>query len=246
MIADQEFLGIAVKVDEVLSYLKKNSQLKEVYLRILSQTIINKTARERGLIVTPEEMQAEANRQRYEKRLEKASDTLAWLNEEMMTPEDWEAGICDRILANKLADFLFGKEVEKFFAQNRINFDEVILYQIIVSNDKLAQELFYEIEEEEISFYDAARLYDIDSKRRHQCGFEGTLSRWNFKPDIAAAIFGAQPGEVIGPMKTGLGYHLFMVAEFVRAELTPQRYQEIRERMFQEWLDSEINYLKYS
>ena len=145
MIADQEFLGIAVKVDEVLSYLKKNSQLKEVYLRILSQTIINKTARERGLIVTPEEMQAEANRQRYEKRLEKASDTLAWLNEEMMTPEDWEAGICDRILANKLADFLFGKEVEKFFAQNRINFDEVILYQIIVSNDKVAQELFYEI-----------------------------------------------------------------------------------------------------
>lgn len=246
MIAEKEKLGVTVELDKILGFLKKNSQLKEVHLRILSQTIINKAARERGLIVTPEEIQAEANRQRYEKRLEKASDTLAWLNEQMMTAEDWEAGICDRILTNKLADFLFGKEVEKFFAQNRLNFDEVILYQIIVSNDKLAQELFYEIEDGEISFYDAARLYDIDSKRRHQCGFEGKLSRWNLKPDIGAAVFGAQPGEVIRPIKTGLGYHLFMVAEFVRAELTPQRYQEIRDRMFQEWLDSEINYLRYS
>jgi parvulin-like peptidyl-prolyl isomerase len=220
--------------------------MKEVHLRILSQTIINKAAQERGLIVTPEEIQAEANRQRYEKRLEKSSDTLAWLNEQMMTPEDWEAGICDRILSNKLADFLFAKEVDKFFAQNRINFDQVILYQIIVSNDKLAQELFYEIEDREISFYDVARLYDIDEKRRYQCGFEGKVYRWNLKPDIAAAVFVSQPGEVIGPIKTALGYHLFMVAEFVQAELTAERYQEIRDRMFQEWLDSEINYLRHS
>ncbi|HBE17321.1 MAG TPA: peptidylprolyl isomerase [Cyanobacteria bacterium UBA11149] len=246
MIAEKENLGVTVELEQIIGFLKRNSQLKEVHLRILSQTIINKAARERGLIVAPEEIQAEANRQRYEKRLEKASDTLAWLNEQMMAPEDWEAGICDRILSNKLADFLFGKEVEKFFAQNRINFDEAIVYQIIVSNDKLAQELFYEIAEQEISFYDAARLYDIDEKRRHQCGFEGRLSRWHLKPDIAAAVFGAQPGEVIGPIKTGLGYHLFMVEKFVRAELTPQRYQEIRDRMFQEWLDSEINYLRYS
>ncbi len=246
MIAEKEISGVTVELDQLIGFLKKNSQLKEVHLRILSQTIINKTAQERGLIVTPEEIQAEANRQRYEKRLEKSSDTLAWLNEQMMTPEDWEAGICDRILSHKLADFLFAKEVEKFFAQNRINFDEVVLYQIIVSNDKLAQELFYEIEDREISFYDVARLYDIDEKRRCQCGFEGKVSRWNLKPDIAAAVFASKPGEVIGPIKTPLGYHLFMVAEFVQAELTAERYQEIRDGMFQEWLDSEINYLRYS
>lgn len=246
MIAEKEILGVTVDPDKIIGFLKKNNQMKEVHFRILSQTIINKTAQERGLIVTPEEIQAEANRHRYEKRLEKASDTQAWLNEQMMTPEDWEAGICDRILSNKLADFLFAKEVDKFFAQNRINFDQVILYQIIVSNDKLAQELFYEIEDREISFYDVARLYDIDEKRRYQCGFEGKVYRWNLKPDIAAAVFTSQPGEVIGPIKTPLGYHLFMIKEFVQAELTSERYQEIRDRMFQEWLDSEINYLRYS
>jgi hypothetical protein len=37
-----------------------------------------------------------------------------------------------------------------------------------------------------------------------------------------------------------------MVEEFVAAELTPERYQEILDRMFKEWLVSELNYMIYS
>lgn len=35
---------------------------------------------------------------RREKRLEKATDTLAWLTDEMITPKDWEAGIYARLV----------------------------------------------------------------------------------------------------------------------------------------------------
>ncbi len=238
--------GASVELDEILNFLKKNIQLKEVYQRILSQKIINHVAEDKGLTVTPEEIQAEADKQRLAKRLEKASDTLAWLADQMITPEDWEAGICDRLLAQKLAQFLFHKEVEKFFAQNKLSFDQILLYQIIVADEKLAQELFYELEEREISFYEAAHLYDIEERRREQGGFEGKLYRWNLKPDIATAIFSKPVGEVIGPIKTALGYHLLRVEEFIPAELTPERYQEILDRMFQDWLASEINYRIHS
>lgn len=47
---------------------------------------------------------------------------------------------------------------------------------------------------------------------------------------------------MISPIQTPLGYHILMVEAFIPAELTPQRYQEIRDRLFQEWLTSEINY----
>lgn len=236
----------AIELDEIVSFLKRNIQLKDVYEKILQQRVINQAAQERGLSVTPEEIQTEANHVRYEKRLEKASETMAWLADQMITPEDWEEGIRDRLLSKKLAESLFAKEVEKFFAQNRLNFDQVLLYQIVVSDGKLAQELFYQIEEREISFYEAAHLYDIDEKRRQQFGFEGKLDRWNFKPDIAAAVFGAKLGEVIAPLQTAQGYHLFMVEEFIPAELTPQRYQEILDNMFKEWLVSELNYMLHS
>lgn len=236
----------SIEPDEIVNFLKRNIQLREVYEKILQQSVIERVARERGIAVTPEEIQAEAERQRRERRLEKASDTLAWLAAQKITSDDWESGIRDRLLAQKLADHLFSKEVEKFFAQNRLDFDRVLLYQIIVTDFNLAQELFYQIEEREISFYEAAHLYDIDEKRRQQCGCEGKLDRWQFKPDIAAAVFGGSLGVASGPFQTALGYHLFMVEEFIPAELTPQRYQDILDRIFKEWLTSELNYMLYS
>jgi parvulin-like peptidyl-prolyl isomerase len=236
----------SVELDEIIGFLKKDIQYKDVCQKILEQRIINQAAQERGLTVTTEEIQADANRLRREKRLEKASDTLAWLAEQMISPEDWELGIRDRLLAQKLAEHIFAKDVEKFFAQNRLDFEQILLYQIIVPDEKLAQELFYQIEDEEISFYEAAHLYDLDEKRREQCGCEGKLYRWSLKPDLAAVVFSAQPGEVIGPLQTEQGHHLLMVQEFIPAELTSQRHQEILDNMFKQWLASELNYMLHN
>lgn len=237
---------VSVDPDEIIEFLKKGIQFKEVCQKSLEQKIINQAAQERSLTVTPEEIQADSDRQRREKRLEKASDTLAWLAEEMITPEDWEAGIRDRLLTQKLAEQLFAKDVEKFFAQNRLDFEQILLYQIISSSEKLAQELFYQIQEQEISFYEAAHLYDIDEKRRQHCGCEGKLYRWSLNPDIAAVVFSAQPGEVIGPLPTEQGYHLLMVQEFIPAKLTSERYQELLNTMFKQWLASELNYMLHN
>lgn len=236
-------LNLYVELDEVLEFLKKTLRFKEIYQAVSYQTIIDRAAQEKGLTVTLEEIQADAERLRREKRLEKTTDTLAWLADELITPDIWEAGIRDRLLAQKLAEHLFAKEVKKFFAENRLDFEQISLYQIIVPYDRVAQELFYQIEEEEISFFEAAHLYDIDAKRRYQCGYEGKLYRWDLKPDIAAVVFSAKIGEVIGPLQTEQGYHLLRVEEFIPAELTPERYKELLDTMFKQWLESELTYM---
>lgn len=143
----------------------------------MSKNLISKNykqcSQEKGIIVTTEEIEIEADRQRREQRLEKAVDTLTWLAEQFVSPYDWEVGIRNQLLAQKVAQTLFAKEVKKFFNKNRKEFEQVILYQMIVTSEKLAQELYYQIEEGEISFYDAAHIYDIDDNRRHKCGYEG-------------------------------------------------------------------------
>ncbi|WP_235107293.1 hypothetical protein [Acaryochloris sp. 'Moss Beach'] len=63
-----------------------------------------------------------------------------------------------------MATYLFEEKVESYFAERRLNFDRFVIYQISVDCQKFAQELFYQIEEEEISFYEAAHLYDLDER----------------------------------------------------------------------------------
>lgn len=238
-----DFSGISIQPEEIIDVLKQETLFKSVCQKVVHRKVIAQAAIEKGITVTSEEIQAEADNIRYTKRLEKASDTLAWLKEQMIAPDEWEEGIAAQLLAKKLANHLFDKEAEKYFAQTRLDFDQLILYQIVVPYEQLAQEIFYQIEEEELSFYEAAHYYDIDEDRRYRCGYEGRVSRWNIEPEVAAAVFGASVGEVVGPLKTDLGYHLFLVKKIIQAELTPERRQEIIDKLFYEWLASESNYM---
>lgn len=240
------FSQVLINPEEIIGFLKKDLQLQQVHQKILYRRVVERAAQERGIAVSPQEIQEEADRIRRENRLEKAADTLAWLANQRIAPEDWEEGIVERLLAKKLASHLFDKEVEKFFAQNKLDYDRVLLYQLIVDSEKLAYELFYQIEEREISFYQAAHLYDIDPERRYRCGCEGKIERWSLIPAIAAAVFGHPFGEAIGPVKNERVYHLLLVEELIPAELTPELKQKIQEQMFHQWLDSELTYMLHN
>ncbi|MBE9209803.1 peptidylprolyl isomerase [Nostoc sp. LEGE 06077] len=235
-----EFAKVFIEPEEIVKFLKKEMQLQEVYQKILVNKVIWQAAEARGITITPEEIAAEAENQRRERHLERAADTLEWLADQLVTPSDWEMGICDRLLSHKLAQVLFADEVEQFFQQNHSEFDQVILYQIITNSETLAQEIYYQIEDGEITFYHAAHIHNIDIHRRCKCGYEGIVYRFALQPDIASVVFNASPQQVTFPYKTEQGYHLFFIEEFISAELTPERYQEIIHKMFQHWLDTEL------
>ncbi|MGF1535003.1 MAG: peptidylprolyl isomerase [Elainellaceae cyanobacterium] len=227
--------------DRIVDFLKRQMQFREICQRILSQDIIDQAAQAHGVEVDVEDVQAEADRQRRQLQLENASDTYDWLAAQQVTPELWEAGIRDRLLAERLARHLFGPEVEAYFVEHRLEFDQVTLYQIVVPYDTLAQELFYRIEESEISFYEAAHLYDVDSARRLKCGYEGQYHRWALLPQVAAAVFSRDIGELVGPVKLEQGYALFFVEARSPAELTAEVRNLIVDRLFNAWLERELS-----
>ncbi len=243
-----KFKSVEIETAEIEEYLKQEMKLKEICCNILHQKIVAEAASSRNITVSNEEIEAEANQIRLSLRLEKASDTLAWLKDNMLDSDQWEIAINNHLLAKKLAKHLFDPKVEAYFAQNRLNYDRFVLYQLVVPYEKLAQELFYQIEEEEISFYQAAHLYDIDEQRRYVCGYEGKVDRWKYSPEIATAVFKTPVtiGEIIGPIRSEQGYHLFKIENYIPAQLTPKIRQEIIDRIFKEWLRSELNYMIHS
>jgi parvulin-like peptidyl-prolyl isomerase len=238
-----DFAGIPITPDAIVDFLKRQLQLRSVCQQMTYQRMIEQAAIDRNLQVTPAEIQAEADRTRYQLRLESVTRTLEWLSDQLVTSQDWEAGIRDRLLAQKLRDTLFMGDVERVFVQSRLDFEQISLYRIRVPYHPLAQELFYQIEEGEISFFEAAHLYDVDEQRRLRCGYDGQFHRWDFEPDIAAELFGAPVGSVLGPFAIDHSYDLLMVGKFISAELTAETQNMILERLFQEWLESELNHL---
>lgn len=233
---------IDVQPDEVVEYLKMSLVYKSIVKKIFSRNLVLRVASERNISVTPDVVQIETERMRRENRLEKAIDTLKWLNDQMISSDEWEAGINYRLLSKALAKDMFNSEVETQFNRNRLNYDVLILYRIVVPYETLAQEIYYQIEEEEISFFEAAHLYDMSEKRRHLCGFEGKIYRWSLSPDIAPTLWNAQEGEVVGPLQVDDKYHIFLVDEFIRPELNPELWQAITDKLFSEWLDREFKY----
>jgi FKBP-type peptidyl-prolyl cis-trans isomerase (trigger factor) len=111
-------LSLDVKPDCIVSFLKRELQFRDLCQQILYREIIDAAAQERGITVSDEEIQEEANQFRYQRKLESAAATFTWLDEQLITSEEWQEGIRDRLLAKKLSEALFEKDIPTYFAQN--------------------------------------------------------------------------------------------------------------------------------
>ncbi len=234
------FAGVDISPENVVDLLKRELTLHTICRQLIYQRIICANAQERGLNVTDNEIQTEADRVRRELQLESAQATLDWLQARMITADEWEESIRDRLLATKLADAIFSETASRQFNERKLDYEKVSLYKIVTTGVSLAQELRYQIEEAEISFFEAAHHYDNNVERRRCCGYEGEISRWALDPDVAASVFGAPAQTVIGPIAVGEEYGLFFADEFIAPQMTKELHRLICDRLFYEWLDKEI------
>jgi hypothetical protein len=107
-------ISIEIEPGEIVSWLKKSLQYKLTSQGVLSQRIVERETQLRGVQLSDAEVQAVGDQFRLTHKLEKAVDTIAWLQSEMITAEQWEAGIRDRLLMSKLKEVMFGADVERF------------------------------------------------------------------------------------------------------------------------------------
>ena len=239
------FRGITISSNEITAFLKQKMIYREICSQIVYGKIIDRVATERNIIVTAREIERKAEEVRRAKQIETTSETIEWLKNELLDTDEWEEALAKELLAQKLARELFAQEAESYFVRHRLDFDEFILYQLVVPYLRLARELFYQIEEEEISFYRAVHLYDIDEQRRYVCGYEGKVHRRDYPADLAAEIFKSpiSVGQLIGPIHSEQGCHLFKIESYTPAQLSSEVHQEIIYRLFQQWLVGEFSYL---
>jgi parvulin-like peptidyl-prolyl isomerase len=233
---------LSLDAQEVVEFLRQNLRLPEIYQAIVEQKIIHQVALEYGITVTLPEIETEIENIRYEKTFDNPTGFVDWLSDCGATLSDLKQMLRSNLLTKKVMRSLFVDRVESVFSQDRHSFDQLVLYKIVVPYEHLAREIFYQIEEEEISFFEAAHVYDIDESRRLSCGYEGTILRHDLPSDLAEVLSTARVGELVGPFKAANQfYELFWIDDLIYPDLTPALQSRILQQLYQNWMERHIH-----
>ncbi|MBR8836522.1 MAG: peptidylprolyl isomerase [Stigonema ocellatum SAG 48.90 = DSM 106950] len=229
-----------VSNEDIVRNIKISCKIPDVVEAIATQKIIAETALELGIKVEEEDLQTEADCVRLEKKLVKAKDTLSWLKKHHLSLDDFEELVHRNILSKKLANHLFTEQVERFFYEHQLNYVAAVTYEVILDDRDLALELFYALQEGEISFQEIARQYIQAPEIRRASGYQGIRHRTDFRPEIASAVFAATPPQILKPITTPTGVYLIWVEEIIQPQLDEKLRQKIITDLFSGWLKQQI------
>jgi parvulin-like peptidyl-prolyl isomerase len=233
--------SITITQADIWQQVKISLQIPELVEQIVSRKIILSAAEEAGIKVEVEELQKAADFLRLTNKLTSAEDTYKWLEQHGVSVDDFEEIIYTNLISSKLGQHLFADKIEPYFWQNQLNYAGVVMYEVVLEDEDLAIELFYAIKEGEMSFYDVAHQYIKDVELRRQGGYLGVQRRRDLKPEISAAVFAANPPQVLKPIITAKGVRLIFVEEIIQPQLNDELKQEILRDLFFSWIRDKVN-----
>jgi parvulin-like peptidyl-prolyl isomerase len=225
---------------EIIQQVKFSGQMPKILEAIATREKITAAATSAGLEVDDSELQAAADLLRLANKLHQAQDTYAWLQRQQLTQDEFEEMVYFSVLSSKLAQHLFADRVEPYFVEHQLDYWQVVLYEVILEDEDLAQELYFAIIEREMSFFEVAQKYIKETELRRKCGYRGLLKRTDLKPEISATVFAATHPELLKPILTAKGVHLILVDEIIQPALNQTVKQNIILELFSNWLQSQV------
>jgi len=235
--------NIALEVDgeeidlyDIMRRAKARNDLEFVQ-QAIDAAIIRQEATRQEIAVSDEELQMAADQFRAAHELYDVAATEAWLATKHLTFEEWELFVEETVLTRKLREAITADKIEPHFAINKLTFDAAEISRLVVSEEDIARELRAQLTEEQADFHSLARTYSIDSTTRLAGGYAGKVMRPEMEAAVESAVFGGQPGNVVGPFKLEDGWHLIKIESLHRAELDDALRETIKTQVFTEWLD---------
>ena len=235
---------LKISHQDIIEHLKISCQIPSLLEAIATQKIITETAEKAKIEIEIAELQQAADNLRLANNLIKAEETWQWLQKHYLSLDNFEEIAHLNILSAKLAHHLFADKVESFFYAHQLDYSGAVIYEVILDDEDLALEIFYALQEGEISFQQIARQYIQNPEIRRAGGYQGMRKRSDFRPEIAAAIFAANPPQLIKPIITPKGVHIIIVEEIIQPELNEQMRVTILGNLFTNWLKEEVNKLE--
>jgi peptidylprolyl isomerase len=235
-----EMAGSPLTLQEFLHGLKLYGQLGPLIDEAVRDRVLRTAAAREGVTVSDEELQAGVDRFRIGIGLSKAADTQQWLQENHLGVDDLERLVEADLLREKLQERLTDEQVARHFADNRAAYEQARVAHLLVDSAGAAEELLSQIRDDGANFAALARQHSLDEESRAAGGALGLVGRAALGHIAAAAVFGARPGDVVGPFQSDAGHHLLLVEEVLPAELNDETTAAIRRELFVAWLEEQV------
>lgn len=198
------------------------AQLAELQRQVLTQLIrvelLRAVAEERGVEVTPQDIQ-----DRWEQEITFQGDEQALLDliESLgLTEEEAREQLAVQVLQDKLRESLVDdvvvddEQVRALFEERADQFERADVSHILVEDEAEAQAIIDLLEQGQ-SFEELATTRSLDEGSAATGGNLGVQPRGAYVGPFDEAVWAAGEGEIVGPVETQFGYHVIRVNEFV-------------------------------
>jgi len=233
--------------DQFVKFLKFSNEFNEMAERFVRNRIIVRTAMEKGLKASDDEIQQAADDFRRCMGLHRVSDTQKWLDTNGLTLDEFENFIREFVLARKMMSEVVTEEsIEKYFRRHSPRFDTVNIRHIIIRGESRARELMTLLSEKPDSFPRYAAKYAMDEEARETGGYVGEIRRDMMTDEMQAKVFHAAEGDVLGPFRINGSetYEIIRISRKKTASLDDNTVREkVAETLHREWVESRLKEL---
>ena len=223
--------------EQILTYLRRSFQIDKIASGAEQELMILSICEQLGITVSEGEVQKAGDDFRTRNKLLEISETLAWLNKQRITVEDWTYGIRASLLTQKLKEHLFSEAIDNDYINNRDRYRRAALSQILVGDRTEAMKITRTLREQKASFCALALEHSKGKQSRENGGFVGIRLLMELLPEITEAVASASVGEVIGPIQTKMGYHILRVEKWFPTQINEVK-EQVLDFLFQDWLEA--------
>ncbi len=196
-------------------------------------------AKDMGISITDEELQAAADKFRMDAGLLSASETNEWIEENGLTLDEFEKKIENDLLKEKVEQKVATEEkINKFFAEGIIAFEKAKIAEILLHDKGLAEEIKAQLDEGEAEFTALASKYSVDKDSADKGGFVGSVNRNDLPEEVAVEVFADAAGNLIGPIEAGGDFYIIKIIEPKKADPADEQTRKIIiDSLFEEFID---------
>ncbi len=134
---------------------------------------------------------------------------------------------------------LWSGEVSSLFLEKRAEFDQVVMSVVRIDDADLATELFFQLQEGELSFPELVENYAQGLDRTNR-GIVGPIRVQQLNPLLAKVVRRYRPGVLIPPLDISGRVHLMRVESLQPAQLDGPLQDQLLIRLRNQWLNLQL------
>lgn len=195
---------------------------------LVEQVLINQAAAEAGVVISDTQIETEIATNTEAAGGEEG--WVVWLQENYYSADEYRRTIRDTLVTLQMRDRVLeplNGDIEQVHARH-----------ILVNDEATALEVLSRLQGGE-DFAALASEYSLDMTSNNNGGDLGWFTREELlEPTLSEVAFSIEPGTVIGPVETMLGYHVLQSLESGMRPIADDKRASLSQVFFDNWLQS--------